>query len=73
MQRPEEVFTDWFTGQEVKDGAEFTVTAKLLAALVAQAFEAVTVILPLALPAVAVKDVVPCPDVIDQPVGTAHV
>ena len=57
------------------DASTFTVTAKVLAALVPQEFVAVTLILPFwpIAPEVAVIETVPCPAVIFQPVGTVHV
>ena len=59
----------------VAGAAEPTVTASVLAELVPQVLPAVTLILPFCptAPAVTVTDVVPCPLVIDQPVGTDHV
>ena len=52
-----------------------TVTASVFAVLLPQLLFAVTVILPLLLyaPVVTVMEVVPCPPVIDHPVGTVHV
>jgi len=56
-------------------GGEFTVTLRLLAALVPQELPAFTVIVPScpALPTVTDIEMVPRPDVIDQPVGTVQV
>jgi hypothetical protein len=56
-------------------GDGLTVTASEAAALVPHALPAVTLMLTLNAPAVvvAVNDVVPCPEVIVQPVGTVHV
>jgi hypothetical protein len=52
-----------------------TVTAIVVAGLVPQELPAVTVILPFcpAAPVVTVIEMVPCPAVIVQPVGTVHV
>ena len=53
----------------------FTVTAKVLTALVPQELSAVTVILPFcpALPVVTVIEVVPAPAVMVHPAGTVQV
>ena len=58
----------------VDGAAGFTTTAKVLAELVPQLLEAVTLIFPFcpALPDVTVIEVVPCPLVIDHPAGTVH-
>ena len=57
------------------DGTAFTVTAKVLAALVPHELVAVTETFPFCpdAPTVTVIEFVPVPAVIDQPVGTVHV
>jgi len=56
-------------------GLDAMVTASVEGALVPQLFVAVTVIFPFwpELPEVTVMEMVPCPAVIVQPVGTVHV
>ena len=48
------------------------VTASTLGVLVKLQLLAVTLILPLTVPAVTVIEVVPCPAVMEYPEGTAH-
>ncbi len=53
-------------------GAELTVTAKVLAALVPQVFSAVTLMSPYAVPALTVIVLVPLPAVIVHPDGSVQ-